>query len=42
MSERFPSDPVFEREVLPAVKRFINPVIRLADGDPGSGYRRHH
>jgi len=30
--ERFPSDPVFEREVMPAVKRFINPVIRLADG----------
>ncbi|NBT79250.1 MAG: glutathione S-transferase family protein [Betaproteobacteria bacterium] len=30
--ERFPSDPVFEREVIPAVKRFINPVIRLADG----------
>ena len=30
--ERFPSDPVFELEVMPAVKRFINPVIRLADG----------
>ena len=30
--ERFPSDPVFEREVIPAVKRFINPVIRLPDG----------
>jgi len=30
--ERLPSDPVFEREVMPAVKRFINPVIRLADG----------
>ena len=30
--ERFPSDRVFETEVLPAVKRFINPVIRLADG----------
>jgi len=30
--ERFPSDPGFEREVIPAVKRFINPVIRLADG----------
>jgi len=30
--ERFPSDPVFEREVIPAIKRFINPVIRLADG----------
>ncbi len=30
--ERLPSDPVFEREVMPAIKRFINPVIRMADG----------
>ena len=30
--ERLPSDPVFECEVMPAIKRFINPVIRMADG----------
>ncbi|TSA13427.1 MAG: glutathione S-transferase [Comamonadaceae bacterium] len=30
--ERLPSDPVFQGEVMPAVKRFINPVIRFADG----------
>jgi glutathione S-transferase len=30
--ERLPSDPVFEQEVMPAIKRFINPVIRMADG----------
>ncbi len=30
--ERLPSDPVFQSEVMPAVKRFINPVIRFADG----------
>ena len=30
--ERLPTDPVFAREVMPAVKRFINPVVRLADG----------
>jgi glutathione S-transferase len=30
--ERLPSDPVFERQVMPAVKRFINPVIRFSDG----------
>jgi glutathione S-transferase len=30
--ERLPSDPVFQREVMPAVKRFINPVIRMTDG----------
>jgi hypothetical protein len=31
-TERLPTDPVLEREVMPAVKRFINPVIRFADG----------
>jgi len=30
--ERLPTDPVFQSEVMPAVKRFINPVIRFADG----------
>lgn len=30
--ERLPTDPVFTGEVMPAVKRFINPVIRFADG----------
>lgn len=30
--ERLPSDAVFQSEVLPVVRRFINPVIRLADG----------
>jgi glutathione S-transferase len=30
--ERLPTDPVFQAEVMPAVKRFINPVIRLANG----------
>lgn len=30
--ERLPTDQVFQREVMPTVKRFINPVIRFADG----------
>lgn len=30
--ERLPTDPIFQREVMPAVKRFINPVIRFTDG----------
>jgi glutathione S-transferase len=30
--ERLPTDQVFQSEVMPAVKRFINPVIRFADG----------
>lgn len=30
--ERLPSDPVFRKEVLPAIGRFINPVIRMPDG----------
>ena len=30
--ERLPTDPVFASEVMPAVKRFINPVVRFADG----------
>lgn len=30
--ERLPTDPVFQGEVMPAVRRFINPVIRMADG----------
>jgi glutathione S-transferase len=30
--ERLPTDPVFQGEVMPVVKRFINPVIRLPDG----------
>jgi glutathione S-transferase len=30
--ERLPSDPVFQSEVMPAARRFINPVIRMSDG----------
>jgi len=30
--ERLPSDPEFQRLVMPAVQRFINPVVRLPDG----------
>ena len=30
--ERLPSDPEFQRQVMPAVQRFINPVVRLPDG----------
>ena len=30
--ERLPTDPVFQGEVMPIVKRFINPVIRFGDG----------
>ena len=30
--ERLPTDPVFQSEVMPAVRRFINPVIRMHDG----------
>lgn len=30
--ERLPTDPVFQGEVMPAVRRFINPVIRMNDG----------
>lgn len=30
--ERLPTDPVFQGEVMPVVKRFINPVIRFDDG----------
>lgn len=30
--ERLPSDPVFRKEVMPAIGRFINPVIRMPDG----------
>ena len=30
--ERLPTDQVFQREVMPTIKRFINPVIRFADG----------
>ncbi|MEI7513905.1 MAG: glutathione S-transferase family protein [Betaproteobacteria bacterium] len=30
--ERLPTDPLFQSEVMPKVKRFINPVIRCADG----------
>jgi glutathione S-transferase len=30
--ERLPSDPVFQKELLPKLQRFINPVIRTADG----------
>lgn len=30
--ERLPTDPVFRRQILPAVQRFINPVILTADG----------
>lgn len=31
-SERLPSDPIFQKELLPQLKRFINPVIRMPDG----------
>ncbi len=30
--ERLPSDPVFRKQILPAIGRFINPVIRMPDG----------
>ena len=30
--ERLPTDPAFQGEVMPIVKRFINPVIRFSDG----------
>jgi glutathione S-transferase len=30
--ECLPSDPVFQKELLPRLRRFINPVIRMADG----------
>jgi glutathione S-transferase len=30
--ECLPSDPVFQKELLPRLKRFINPVIRMPDG----------
>ena len=30
--ERLPTDPIFQSEVMPQVKRFINPVIRFDDG----------
>ena len=30
--ERLPTDPVFRKEILPAIGRFINPVIRTAEG----------
>ena len=30
--ERLPTDPLFQSEVMPQVKRFINPVIRFSDG----------
>lgn len=30
--ERLPTEPVFQSEVMPIVKRFINPVIRFEDG----------
>jgi glutathione S-transferase len=30
--ECLPSDPVFQKELLPRLKRFINPVIRFPDG----------
>ncbi|MES0872740.1 glutathione S-transferase family protein [Sinimarinibacterium thermocellulolyticum] len=31
-SERLPSDPIFQKQLLPRLKRFINPVIRMPDG----------
>ncbi len=31
-AERLPTDPVFRKEILPAIGRFINPVIRTPDG----------
>lgn len=30
--ERLPSDPVFQKELLPRLQRFINPVIKTPDG----------
>ena len=30
--ERLPTDPLFQSEAMPKVKRFINPVIRFSDG----------
>lgn len=30
--ERLPSDPVFRKEMLPQIGRFINPVIKMPDG----------
>lgn len=30
--ERLPSDPVFRKEILPQIGRFINPVIKMPDG----------
>lgn len=31
-SERLPSDPIFQKQLLPKLKRFINPVIQMPDG----------
>lgn len=31
-TERLPSDPVFRKEILPQIGRFINPVIKMPDG----------
>jgi len=31
--ERLPSDRTFQREILPAIGRFMNPVIRTAEGE---------
>jgi glutathione S-transferase len=30
--ERLPSDPIFQKQLLPRLKRFINPVIQMPDG----------
>lgn len=31
--ERLPSDPVFQKQLLPRLKRFINPVVLMPDGE---------